>query len=161
MTNTERAKAIAEKLTTDRNENLYLKQENGFLKAELSEAERELRDLGISVTPDPGAEYDPAKRYLTGDMMTFKSVKYKALRYLKNQSPEEYPELWEIVPNTKIYPLWTDIPDGTVIYGDDSDGKEAWEVEDKGEYWHCTVQHMKSTVYRPKEGSSRWKKVVA
>ena len=50
---------------------------------------------------------------------------------------------------TVTYPAWSDIEDGTVIEVDTI-------VTYNGKTWQCTEQHIKSTVYKPKAGSSKW-----
>ena len=50
---------------------------------------------------------------------------------------------------TVTYPAWGDIEDGTVIEVDTI-------VTYNGKTWQCTEQHIKSTVYKPKAGSSKW-----
>lgn len=47
------------------------------------------------------------------------------------------------------YPAWGDIEDGTVI-------EVNTIVTYNGKTWQCTEQHIKSTVYKPKAGSSKW-----
>ena len=119
----------------------------------LSEQQQELRDLGISVTPTPGALYDPEMRYLRDDTCISRvdGKTYKALRYLKDQSPEDFPQFWEEVPSTAVYLAWVDDPEMFQFYEGDLRTHE-------GFLWESQTQHLKSSVTRPRDGSSHWTK---
>ena len=103
---------------------------------------------GLVPIPVPGAVWDGAKNYIVGDTATDGGVLYEATHYSKGKRPSESPGHWKI-PEAPTLPDWYSIPDGTIIYEDD-------EVTCDGVDWRCIMQHMKSTVYKPKAGSSRW-----
>ena len=60
---------------------------------------------------------------------------------------------WEIVPDIAPVTAWADIADGSVI-------TEGTVVSQDGKMWVCISQHFKSTVYKPKAGSSKWEEKV-
>ena len=119
----------------------------------LEQVIKEQRDKLVSV-PVPGEEYRREANYITGDEITLDGVTYVATHFNNGKSPTENPDLWEIKPDTVKYPVWSETPDGTIIYEGDI-------YEEAGTLWQCMMQHMKSTVYKPKDGSSRWVKYAA
>lgn len=121
------------------------------IEASLSVAHAELEEVltaaraGLSPTPTPGAVWNAETRYITGDTV---EGGYVALKYNKGKSPADYLGVyWEIQRTT--YQAWEDIEDGTVI-------EIGAVVTYGGKTWKCTEQHIKSTVYKPKAGSSKW-----
>lgn len=100
---------------------------------------------GLIPTPTQGAPWDAETRYIAGDTV---EGGYVALRYSRNKPPaENLSTYWAV--QTVTYPAWGDIEDGTVIEVDTI-------VTYNGKTWQCTEQHIKSTVYKPKAGSSKW-----
>lgn len=94
--------------------------------------------------PSQGAPWDAETRYITGDTVEG----YIALKYSRNKPPaENLGTYWAV--QTVTYPAWGDIEDGAVIEVDTI-------VTYNGKTWKCTEQHIKSTVYKPKAGSSKW-----
>lgn len=99
---------------------------------------------GLIPTPTQGAPWDAETRYIAGDTVEG----YVALKYSRNKPPaENLGTYWAV--QTVTYPAWGDIEDGTVIEVDTI-------VTYNGKMWQCTEQHIKSTVYKPKAGSSKW-----
>lgn len=104
--------------------------------------------------PVPGEAWDSSKRYIAGDTVTVDGVTYTALKYSKGKDPTSNPQYWEADTGTVTYQEWSSIEDGTVV-------EVGTIVTDQGSVWICTSQHFKSTVYRPKEGSSKWEAYYA
>lgn len=95
--------------------------------------------------PSQGAPWDAETRYIAGDTV---EGGYVALKYSRNKPPAaNLGTYWAV--QTVTYPAWGDIEDGTVIEVDTI-------VTYNGKTWQCTEQHIKSTVYKPKTGSSKW-----
>ena len=95
--------------------------------------------------PSQGAPWDAETRYIAGDTV---EGGYVALKYSRNKPPAaNLGTYWAV--QTVTYPAWDDIEDGTVIEVDTI-------VTYNGKTWQCTEQHIKSTVYKPKAGSSKW-----
>lgn len=108
---------------------------------------------GLAPIPTPGAEWSPTTRYTTGDTAMHGSVLYTAAKYSRGKSPADNPDCWAS-PSAPTYQVWGDITDGTVI-------AEGTIVTHGGATWVCTSQHIKSTVYKPKAGSSKWEAYTA
>ena len=108
---------------------------------------------GLTPIPTPGAEWSPTARYTTGDTATMDGVLYTAIKYSRGKSPADNPDCWA-PPSAPTYQAWADITDGTVI----ADGTI---VTHGGATWQCTSQHIKSMVYKPKAGSSKWQAYTA
>ncbi len=99
---------------------------------------------GLIPTPTQGAPWNAETRYIAGDTVEG----YVALKYSRNKPPAaNLGTYWAV--QTVTYPAWSDIEDGTVIEVDTI-------VTYNGKTWQCTEQHIKSTVYKPKTGSSKW-----
>lgn len=95
--------------------------------------------------PSQGAPWNAETRYIAGDTV---EGGYVALKYSRNKPPAaNLGTYWAV--QTVTYPTWDDIEDGTVIEVDTI-------VTYNGKTWQCTEQHIKSTVYKPKAGSSKW-----
>jgi len=95
--------------------------------------------------PSQGAPWNAEARYTVGDTV---EGGYVALKYSRNKPPAaNLGTYWAV--QTVTYPTWDDIEDGTVIEVDTI-------VTYNGKTWQCTEQHIKSTVYKPKAGSSKW-----
>mgnify|MGYP001004528352 CR=1 FL=1 len=103
--------------------------------------------------PQDGEEWSERKSYIEGDVVTFKGKSLTATHYSRGKSPAEYPDFWKVKPTEEAVKAWADIPDGTVI-------AEGEKVTQDGKTWICKSQHIKSTVYKPKAGSSKWEEVV-
>ena len=103
----------------------------------------------LTSLPVPGEAWDAEKRYIAGDTVTVNGVLYTALKYSKGKDPQSSPQHWEADSGTPAYQDWDSIEDGTVI-------EAGTIVTYHGDTWICTSQHIKSTVYKPKEGSSKW-----
>ena len=100
---------------------------------------------GLIPTPTQGAPWDAETRYIAGDTV---EGGYVALKYSRNKPPaENLGTYWAV--QTVTYPAWGDIEDGTVI-------EVGTVVTYGGKTWRCTEQHIKSTVYKPKAGSTKW-----
>ena len=119
--------------------------------AELADAHAELEQLladaraSLTPTPTQGAPWDAETRYIAGDTV---EGGYVALRYSRGKKPTDHlGTYWTL--QTVTYPAWSDIEDGTVI-------EVGTVVTYGGKTWRCTEQHIKSTVYKPKAGSSKW-----
>lgn len=106
---------------------------------------------GLVSVPTPGDAWSAELRYIAGDTATVDGISYTALKYSKGKNPPDSPNHWEI---TKVssYPAWDSIEDGTVIM-------EGEIVTYDGATWQCISQHIKSTVYKPKASSSKWKQI--
>lgn len=122
-------------------------------KAEIEAHETDLVEVltaaraGLTPTPTQGAPWDAETRYIAGDTV---EGGYVALRYSRGKDPADTANLgvyWEMPQFS--YPAWNDIEDGTVITEDTI-------VTYNGKTWQCTEQHIKSTVYKPKAGSTKW-----
>ena len=119
--------------------------------AELADAHAELEQLladaraSLTPTPTQGAAWNAETRYTAGDTV---EGGYVAIRYNRNKNPADYlGTYWTL--QTVTYHAWGDIEDGTVIEVDTI-------VTYNGKTWQCTEQHIKSTVYKPKAGSTKW-----
>lgn len=119
-------------------------------KAEIEAHETDLVEVltaaraGLTPTPTQGAPWDAETRYIAGDTVEG----YVALRYSRGKNPTDHLGTYWAV-QTVTYPAWSDIEDGTVIEADTI-------VTYNGKTWRCTEQHIKSTVYKPKAGSTKW-----
>lgn len=120
-------------------------------KAEIEAHETDLVEVltaaraGLTPTPTQGAPWDAETRYIAGDTV---EGGYVALRYSRGKNPTDHlGTYWTL--QTVTYPAWSDIEDGTVITEDTI-------VTHEGKSWRCISQHIKSAVYRPKTGSSKW-----
>ena len=121
--------------------------------AAASEWEKELRDLGISVTPDANAKYDGTKRYIPGDTMVFDGKTYENLKACKDQTPETHPELWKLVENEEVILVWLDCDTNHPF-------KENEKVSHIGYIWRCKKDHKKGNVRVPLDGSDWWEIVL-
>lgn len=118
-------------------------------QAELEEVLSAARS-GLTPTPTQGAPWDAETRYIAGDTV---EGGYVALRYSRNKPPtENLGTYWAV--QTVTYPAWGDIEDGTVIEVDTI-------VTYNGKTWQCTEQHIKSTIYKPKAGSTKWTEIAS
>lgn len=114
------------------------------VKTELAETIAAARNNLIS-PPEQGAAWNAETRYTAGDTV---EGGYIALRYNRNKNPADHLGVyWE--HDTAEIVAWDSIEDGTVIEVDTI-------VTYNGKTWRCTEQHIKSTVYKPKAGSSKW-----
>ena len=75
-----------------------------------------------------------------------------AIEASKTYEFDVYNGVWAV--QTATYPAWGDIEDGTVIEVDTI-------VTYNGKTWQCTEQHIKSTVYKPKAGSTKWTEIAS
>lgn len=116
-------------------------------KAEMENILTEAR-AGLAPVPLPGAAWNAQARYIREDTATVEGAAYVALRYNRGKSPADSPADWSLVP-APSHPAWNSIEDGSVIL-------EGVIVMEGGRAWICTAQHIKSTVYKPKAGSSKW-----
>lgn len=140
------------KPSLDGAETVYVEEFSGqsrlaAIAADLNEVLIAARD-GLVPVPTPGDAWSADLRYIAGDTATVDGVSYTALRYSKGKNPPDSPDYWAVTPEPS-YPAWDSIEDGTVI-------KEGEIVTYNGATWQCTSQHIKSTVYKPKDGSSKW-----
>lgn len=140
------------KPSLDGAETVYVEEFSGqsrlaAIAADLNEVLIAARE-GLVPIPTPGDAWSADLRYITGDTATVDGISYTALRYSKGKNPPDSPDYWEVTPEPS-YPAWDSIEDGTVI-------KEGEIVTYNGATWQCTSQHIKSTVYKPKAGSSKW-----
>lgn len=135
-------------------ETVSLEEINGA--AALYDAQTELEEMltaarsGLTPIPTQGDAWDAETRYITGDTV---EGRYVALKYSRGKDPTDPANIgtyWEI--QTISYPAWSDLEDGTVI-------TEGTIVTYDGKNWKCTSQHFKSTVYKPKSGSSKWTEI--
>ena len=109
--------------------------------------------LAAGEKPVPGAAWSSLITYLRDEVVERNGKQYVALRYSKNKPPEENTDLWELLPDEIPIPAWTDITDGAVI-------EEGTVLTHDGKVWVCISQHIKSTVYKPKAGSSKWEEAA-
>ena len=117
-------------------------------QAELEEILSAARS-GLTPTPTQGAPWNAETRYIAGDTVEG----YVALKYSRNKPPAaNLGTYWAM--QTVTYPAWGDIEDGTVI-------EVNTIVTYNGKTWQCTEQHIKSPVYKPKAGSSKWTEVAS
>ena len=143
-----------------RNELETAQLEAATAKAELAQADETLVNVladarkGLVPAPVQGEEWDKAKRYIAGDLVMSKGIAYIAERFSQGKAPADHPDCWMVKPDVVTYPLWTEIPDGTVI-------EEGARCVEAGKTWECIMQHIKSTVYKPKAGSTRWKEIIS
>lgn len=107
---------------------------------------------GLVPVPSQGAAWDSNLRYIAGDTATVDGISYTALRYSKGKNPPDSPNHWGVT-QAPSYPAWDSIEDGTVIM-------EGEIVTYNGATWQCTSQHIKSNVYKPKAGSSKWQQIL-
>lgn len=120
------------------------------IAADLNEVLIAAREGLVSI-PTPGDAWSAELRYIAGDTATVDGISYTALRYSKGKNPPDSPNHWEIT-QVSSYPAWDSIEDGTVIM-------EGEIVTYDGATWQCTSQHIKSIVYKPKAGSSKWQQI--
>ena len=120
------------------------------MRGDLNEVLLQARE-GLVPIPVQGDEWSSELRYITGDVALLNGVSYTALKYSKGKQPDESPEYWEETQAPTV-PEWSSIEDGTII-------EVGTRVLHEGVVWECIDQHFKSTVYRPKDGSSKWKVV--
>lgn len=119
--------------------------------AELAEAQNEFESLladtrnNLVSIPTQGAAWSADTRYIAGDTV---EGGYIALKYNRNKKPADYLGTYWEYDEAETIP-WESIEDGTVIY-------EGGVVRYGGKTWRCTAQHFKSSVYKPKENSSKW-----
>lgn len=100
---------------------------------------------GLISVPEQGAEWNETARYIAGDKV---AGGYVAIKYNRGKNPLDYlGRYWQ--SETAEYENWTDIVDGSVI-------AESTIVQYNGKSWQCISQHIKSIVYKPKEGSPKW-----
>ena len=121
------------------------------LEAVRADAAQILQDAraGLISPPAQGDPWSVTARYITGDTCTVDGATYVAQRYSRGKAPADSPDCWQVAPVTPTYQAWADITGGTVIKVDTI-------VTHEGGTWKCVSQHFKSTVYRPKAGSSKW-----
>lgn len=123
--------------------------------AELADARAEieqiLTDTRENLTPVPtqGAAWNAETRYIAGDTV---EGGYVALKYSRNKNPADYLGVYWAYDEAEIV-AWDTIEDGTIIY-------EGGMVTYNNKTWKCTAQHMKSSVYKPKSGSTKWEEVT-
>ena len=127
---------------------LYICQKTHIAKAEWPpdgtyDLWRKAGSIGI------GEVWSETANYIEGDTVLFDGVLYIALRYSKGRVPSDSPEHWELKATEETYPQWADLPEGEPVL----EGVRCWQ---DGVLWECIMQHIKSTVYKPKAGSSRW-----
>lgn len=144
------------KPSLDGAETVYVEEFSGqsrlaAIAADLNEVLIAAREGLVSI-PTPGDAWSAELRYITGDTATVDGVSYTALKYSKGKNPPDSPNHWEVTQEP-AYPAWDSIEDGTVI-------KEGEIVTYDGATWQCTGQHIKSNVYKPKSGSSKWKQIL-
>ena len=101
-----------------------------------------------------GEAWSDTANYIEGDTVLFDGVLYTALRYSKGRMPSESPEHWGLKATEETCPQWIELPEGEPVL----EGVRCWQ---DGILWECIMQHIKSTVYKPKAGSSRWQEVTA
>ena len=147
MTNTEKAQAVVDKITSEHRENIALKEQAKSFEQTL----KEVRE-GLVPLPVAGENWRNTANYITGDTVVYLSATYTALKYNKDKSPDVNPDFWEVAETVPSAIAWSDISDGSVI-------TEGTQVTQDGFVWICIMQHLKSTVYKPKDGSTRWTKV--
>ena len=143
------------KPSLDGAETVYVEEFSGqsrlaAIAADLNEVLIAAREGLVSI-PTPGDAWSAELRYIAGDTATVDGISYTALRYSKGKNPPDSPDYWEVTPEPS-YPAWDSIEDGTVIM-------EGEIVTYNGATWQCTSQHIKSTVYKPKAGSSKWQQI--
>lgn len=126
------------------------------VKAEIAERNTETEKSiiegireNLASPPQDGEEWDNRKSYIAGDVVALGGKSFTAVHYSRGKSPADYPKLWEAMSAEEPIAAWADIPDGTVI-------AEGDKVTHDGKTWVCKSQHIKSTVYKPKAGSSKW-----
>lgn len=120
------------------------------MKGDLSEVLQQARE-GLVPIPVQGDEWSSELRYITGDVALLNGVSYTALKYSKGKRPDESPKHWARTQNPAPAE-WDSIEDGTII-------EVGTRVTYQGHVWECIEQHFKSKVYRPKDGSTKWKVV--
>lgn len=143
------------KPSLDGAETVYVEEFSGqsrlaAIAADLNEVLIAAREGLVSI-PTPGDAWSADLRYIAGDTATVDGVSYTALRYSKGKNPPDSPDYWAVTPEPS-YPAWDSIEDGTVIM-------EGEIVTYDGATWQCTSQHIKSIVYKPKAGSSKWHQI--
>lgn len=121
------------------------------IRQEADSARSDLADIlaatrnGLVSPPTPGAPWNAQTHYAAGDTV---EGGYVALRYSRGKAPAEHlGTYWEL--QTAEIIAWTSIEDGTVIYNGGT-------VSYGGKTWICIEQHIKSAVFKPKSGSSKW-----
>ena len=130
------------------NDQLYVCQKTHIAKAEWPpdgtyDLWRKAGSIGI------GEAWNDTANYIEGDTVLFDGMLFIALRYSKGRTPSDSPEYWELKATEETYPQWADLPEGEPVL----EGVRCWQ---DGILWECIMQHIKSTVYKPKAGSSRW-----
>lgn len=124
--------------------------------AELAETQGEFESLlsdtrnNLVSIPVQGAEWSTEMRYIAGDTV---EGGYIALKYNRNKNPADYLGVYWAYDEAEIV-AWDTIEDGTVIYA-------GGIVSYGGKTWRCVEQHIKSTVYKPKAGSTKWAEVAS
>lgn len=124
--------------------------------AELAETKNEFESLladtrnNLVSIPTQGAAWNAETRYIAGDTV---EGGYVALKYNRNKPPEDNLGTYWAYDEAEII-AWDTIEDGTIIY-------EGGVVSYGGKTWKCIAQHFKSSVYKPKESSSKWEEVAS
>lgn len=123
------------------------------LEDSLKSLEMELEETILSHRGDSNpkleAAWDPNERYVTGDQVTG----YIALRFSRGKKPEEnLGTYWSPKSDVKTPVDWESIPNRSTI-------ERLTLVTCDGKTWVCVAPHLKSLVFRPKVGSTKWEEV--
>jgi hypothetical protein len=119
------------------------------VRTELEQTIADARQNLIS-PPTRDAPWSADVRYAAGDTV---EGGYVALRYNRNKNPADYLGVYWVHDENEVV-AWESIEDGTIIYA-------GGIVSYGGKTWRCVEQHIKSSVHKPKTGSSKWEEVAS
>ena len=160
VTNADAERAV-ERYRRIRAENTELREEVATLTEDYKTLDAENRALNSALVaqredlrtiPTDGEEWRENVLYTAGMTVSVKDTKYTALRWNQDKPPDKYPEYWELKPTEEKYPGWSELPEGVPVL----EGVRCWQ---DGVLYVCVSQHIKSNVYKPKGGSSKWEVV--
>ncbi len=111
--------------------------------------------LVLTSIPQPGELYREKTTYILGDSVTGSDgIEYvyildKARKGKDPTLPENIGVYWKVKPVSPEYQEWDSYPELFEF-------SKNYITSHNSLLWICDKQHLKSVLYEPKEGSSRW-----
>ena len=143
----DKARAANAAIKAIRAENVELTQTVRTFEQELIDTRSNAREI-----PKDGDAWYKDRLYTQGMTATFGGLTWVALKWSLGKQPDISPEHWEVEKKAEL-PTWDSLPEGQPVL-------EGVRVMHCGAEWVCIMQHIKSTVYKPKDGSTRWEAVA-